>query len=129
MGLADIPLQFTHAAHKPLKEHFKDAIEWMVHNKVNPGFRRDDPVYRQAFLKLNDEVAGLAKSKFTSTQWTQEFTRTIYARPNYLERPLEEGEGFDWDGVPKCDTCNHRVSPSSKLDYELTMSHAYGKPF
>lgn len=35
LGLHDIPLEFTHQAHKPLKEHFKDAIEWMVQNKVS----------------------------------------------------------------------------------------------
>jgi len=33
-GLNDIPLEFTHQAHKPLKEHFKDAVEWMIQNKV-----------------------------------------------------------------------------------------------
>lgn len=70
--LFDIPLQFTHAAHKPLKEHFKDAVEWMVHAKINPGFARDDPLYVQAFKKLDDEYGGYAKSKFVSTQWTAE---------------------------------------------------------
>jgi hypothetical protein len=35
LGLHDIPLQFTHQAHKPLKEHFKDAIEWLVQRKVS----------------------------------------------------------------------------------------------
>lgn len=30
----DIPLQFTHNAHKHLKEHFKDAVEWLVQKKV-----------------------------------------------------------------------------------------------
>lgn len=48
----DIPLEFTHAAHKSHKAHFKDVIEWMVQNKLNPGFSRDDPVYRQGFSKL-----------------------------------------------------------------------------
>lgn len=71
-ALMDIPLEFTHAAHKPLKAHFKDAVEWMVHKKINPGFSRDDPVYRQAFTKLNDEYRGYATSKFISTQWTAE---------------------------------------------------------
>jgi hypothetical protein len=71
-SLLDIPLEFTHAAHKPLKEHFRDAIEWMVHNKINPAFARDDPVYRQAFMKLDNEYGGYAKSKFVSTQWTAE---------------------------------------------------------
>ena len=72
-ALLGIPLEFTHAAHKPLKAHFRDAIEWMVHKKLNPGFSRDDPIYRQAFTKLNDEYAGYAKSKFISTQWTAEY--------------------------------------------------------
>jgi hypothetical protein len=35
--LHDIPLQFTHHAHKPLKEHFKDVVEWMIQNKVIQG--------------------------------------------------------------------------------------------
>lgn len=35
LGLNDIPLMFTHHAHKPLKEHFKDAVEWMIQNKVS----------------------------------------------------------------------------------------------
>jgi hypothetical protein len=33
-GLNEIPLEFTHNAHKPLKEHFKDVVEWMIQNKV-----------------------------------------------------------------------------------------------
>jgi hypothetical protein len=37
-GLHSIPLEFTHHAHKPLKEHFKDAVEWMVHRKVSQTF-------------------------------------------------------------------------------------------
>ena len=75
--LLDIPLEFTHAAHKPLKEHFKDAVEWMVHKKINPGFARDDPVYVQAFRKLDDEYGGYAKSKFVSTQWTAEYVNRV----------------------------------------------------
>lgn len=71
-SLLDIPLEFTHAAHKPLKQHFKDAVEWMVHRKINPSFNREDPLYVQAFRKLDDEYGGLAKSKFVSSQWTAE---------------------------------------------------------
>ncbi|KAH8600368.1 hypothetical protein B0O99DRAFT_610560 [Bisporella sp. PMI_857] len=104
-----IPLEFTHQAHKPLKEHFKDAVEWMVHNKINPAFPRNDPVYRQAFIKLDAEYSGYAKSKFVSTQWTADFTRAIFARPILVERhPLNEGEGLTVEGVYKCDACNHR---------------------
>lgn len=108
LGLSDIPLQFRHAAHKPLKEHFKDAIEWMVHRKINPAFSRNDEIYLQAFMKLDAEYLGYATSKFVSTQWTAEFTRAIYARPILIERPCSEGEGYGVDGLPKCDVCNHR---------------------
>ena len=108
LGLLDIPLQFRHAAHKPMKEHFKDAIEWMVHRKINPAFSRNDEIYMQAFTKLDDEYTGYAKSKFVSSQWTAEFTRAIYARPVLVERPCGPGEGYTIDGLPKCDVCNHR---------------------
>ncbi|KUJ21864.1 uncharacterized protein LY89DRAFT_714896 [Mollisia scopiformis] len=108
-GLSAIPLEFTHHAHKQLKDHFKDAVEWMVHNKINPAFARDDPIYRQAFKKLNDECSGLAKSKFASSQWTKEFTRAVYARPLLEEHVLIPGEGFDMaSGLPICHACNHR---------------------
>lgn len=106
--MSQIPLQFTHAAHKQLKEHFKDVVEWMVHKKVNPAFNKDDPMYRQAFAKMSDEVSGLATSKFISTQWTAEFTRALKARPELHERGLADGEGLNEEGIPKCDVCNHR---------------------
>ena len=122
-SLHEIPLQFRHAAHKPLKEHFKDAIEWMVHRKINPAFSRDDEVYTQAFTKLDDEYQGYAKSKFVSTQWTVEFTKALFARPIFIERPCAEGEGFTLDGVPKCDVCNHRKH------YPKFAIHFEGKPY
>lgn len=113
-ALMGIPLEFTHHAHKKLVEHFKDAVEWMVHNKINPGFPRNDPIYKQAFRKLDDEASGLAKSKFTSTQWTQEFTKAVYARPVLEMLPLQAGEGFDLaSGLAKCFACNHRGHTSS----------------
>lgn len=119
LGLLDIPLKFRHAAHKPMKEHFKDAIEWMVHRKINPGFNRNDEIYLQAFTKLDDEYQGYAKSKFVSSQWTAEFTRAIYARPILIERPISEAEGLGPDGLPKCDVCNHRKHfPRFALHFE-----------
>lgn len=47
-----IPLEFTQAAHKPMSEHFRDVVEWMVQNKLNPGFTWNDPVYNRAFDRL-----------------------------------------------------------------------------
>lgn len=116
-GYASIPVQFTQQAHKPLKEHFRDVVEWLVHNKLNPHFQKDDDIYRLAFLKIDNECTGLAKSKFASTQWTPEFTRAVYARPILEESPLQGHEGFDIkSGEPKCDACNHRKhQPSCAL--------------
>lgn len=106
--LAQIPLEFTSAAHKPIKEHFKDVVEWMIHNKINPGFEWRDPVYTTAFQKVDQECVGFASSKFVSTQWTAAFTRAIYARPRLELRQLNPGEGIDILGEAKCEACNHR---------------------
>jgi hypothetical protein len=106
--LAEIPLEFTAAAHKPIKEHFRDVVEWMVHNKVNPAFEWKDPVYETAFRKVDQECGGFADSKFVSTQWTAEFTKAIYARPILEIRELNPGEGIDVLGEAKCEACNHR---------------------
>lgn len=76
-----IPLEFTAQAHKPLKEQFPYVIEWLVHNRINPAFERKDPVYNNAWRKLDDEVHGLANSKFTSSAWKPDFHRTLRARP------------------------------------------------
>jgi hypothetical protein len=116
--LAQVPLEYTHAAHKPIKEHFRDVVEWMVHNKVNPGFVWDDPVYRTAFQKVDSECNSFADSKFVSTQWTAEFTKAIYARPVLLIRDLLPGEGIDVLGEAKCEACNHRKhNPSFALQF------------
>jgi len=103
-----MPLEFTQAAHKPLKEHFRDVVEWMIQNKLNPGFTWNDPVYNQAFQKLDNEYLGFADSKFVSTQWTAEFNRAVYARPTILITKLAPGEGVDVLGEAKCEPCNHR---------------------
>lgn len=88
LGLHDIPLEFTHAAHKPLKDHFTDCVEWMVQRKINPAFAGNDPIYVQAFRKVDDEVRGLANSKFTSSVWKQDFSRALWARPEFLEEEV-----------------------------------------
>ncbi|RDW94750.1 hypothetical protein BP5796_00513 [Coleophoma crateriformis] len=106
LGLNDIPLEFTHHAHKPLKEHFRDAVEWMIHNKINPAFARDDAVYKIAFQKLDDEVRGYANSKFVSSAWTESFNKAIWARPIFMEREIDSA------GVEaKCGACNRSNHP------------------
>ncbi|KFY11985.1 hypothetical protein V492_04161 [Pseudogymnoascus sp. VKM F-4246] len=118
--LHEIPLEFTHHAHKHLKEHFKDAIEWMVQKKINPSFNHRDPIYIQAFRKLEPEARGLAQSKFSSAAWTEGFTRALWSRPQFHEEDISaggEGEGR------KCDACGRSNHPA-KFKIQLM-----GKPY
>jgi hypothetical protein len=98
--LHQMPLEFTRASSKPLKAHFKDAIEWLVHRRINPAFERDDEVYRTAWTRLNDEVIGLANSKWVSSSWRPDFYRLLRARP-YIEQ-TELGYGHLGTDVEKC---------------------------
>jgi len=117
--LEDIPLQFTRHAHKKLKEHFKDAVEWMVQNKLNPAFARDDPVYQVAFYKLEDEVKGYAGSKFVSAAWVGDFARALKARPQYNDADIPRaGRVYN-----SCDACNKTNHPAK---FMITFS---GKPY
>ncbi|KAI4120895.1 MAG: hypothetical protein LQ341_007486 [Variospora aurantia] len=79
--LSSIPLEFTRHAHKKPIEHFKDVVEWMVHNKLNPAFARNDPVYTIACRKLDDVVQGFAGSKFISSAWRPEFSAALKKYP------------------------------------------------
>ncbi|MCJ1429961.1 hypothetical protein MMC29_007876, partial [Sticta canariensis] len=81
LGLEEIPLEFTAYASKKPIEYFKIAVEWMVHNKLNPAFARDDMLYQIAVRKLDDEVQGFAGSKFVSSVWKEEFTMALKSRP------------------------------------------------
>ncbi|KAI9798266.1 MAG: hypothetical protein M1825_005399 [Sarcosagium campestre] len=103
--LAEIPYELTRHAHKKPKEHFKDAIEWMVQKKINPGFARDDPVYLAAFKRLDDEVKGYSSSRFTSTAWRSEFKRALQARP--ILSQTDFGSGLD----DRCQACNRSNHP------------------
>lgn len=98
-----IPLEFTRASHKPLKAHFKDAIEWLIHRRINPGFDRDNEVYTTAWRRLDDEVTGLANSKFISSAWKPDFYRALKARP-YIEQ-LELGAGHRAIDLENCQAC------------------------
>ncbi|PPJ55314.1 hypothetical protein CBER1_06405 [Cercospora berteroae] len=106
----NIPLQFTKYASMKAKELFHFAISWMVQKKINPGPDMNDEIYDLTFQKLNDEVRGLAASKFTSSAWTADFTIALQARPEIayhrLEIPLKD----------KCDACNRSQHPAT---YEM----------
>ncbi|KAF2238782.1 hypothetical protein EV356DRAFT_504090 [Viridothelium virens] len=105
-----LPLQFSGLTSRKPKELFKYAIEWFVQKKFNPAFQMDDDVYRLTFGKLDDEVKGLAGSKFISSAWTAEFTTAVQARPQIEAIELPKGTGFLHD---KCDACNRSGHPAT----------------
>ncbi|EOA87355.1 hypothetical protein ACJQWK_10185 [Exserohilum turcicum] len=86
------------------KDLFRHAVEWMVMKKIHPGFESTKHVYTLTFRKLDDEVKGLAGSKYTSAAWTTDFTRAIRARPDLIVNDLSAAER---DVIsPHCEACN-----------------------
>ncbi|GAB1320314.1 hypothetical protein MFIFM68171_10524 [Madurella fahalii] len=104
----DIPLQFTSHSHKPLKHHFRDVVEWLVQFKVNPGFsEKGHELYRMAWRKLDDEVRGLAQSKFESSAWKPDFTKALRARPYFTNQELVKGNPDNYQTCGACGRSNH----------------------
>ncbi|KAL8801547.1 MAG: hypothetical protein Q9182_004389 [Xanthomendoza sp. 2 TL-2023] len=114
--ITSIPLEFTRHAHKKPAAHFKEVVEWLVHNKFNPAFPRNDPVYVRAILKLDDEAQGYA-SKFISTAWKSEFSRALKRFPEYTRVDM----GTIWDR--KCEACGRSGHPAK---HQLIFG---GKPY
>lgn len=107
-GLDDeLPFEFSRHRYKKPKEYFRDAVEWMVHNKLNPAFPRTDPVYQVAFTKLEDEVKGRAGSQLVSTVWNSNFVKALLARPRIQIVPFPLSEHHP------CDACNRSNHPAS----------------
>ncbi|OJD29734.1 putative transcription factor iiic-like protein [Diplodia corticola] len=106
-----IPLAFTSISRAKGKDLFKYAVEWMVQKKLNPGFAKDDEIYRLTFRKLDDEVKGLAGSKFTSSAWTRDFTRALHARPRLDS--VELGGASRALLENHCQACNRRTHPAT----------------
>lgn len=108
----EIPLEFTSQAHKPMKALFKDIIDWLVQNRINPDFDRENAVYRLAWRKLDDEFRGLASSKFSSAAWNPEFHKSLRARPymdNY-ESSMDRSDLFT-----TCQACNRTGHPATRV--------------
>ncbi len=116
-GLEAIPFELTRHAHKKPFEHFKDAVEWMVHNKLNPAFPRHDVIYQVAFRKVDDEVRGYSGSKFLSSVWNRNFLETLKTMPELSVFVV--GTMHDH----KCDACNRSKHPAK---HQLVFS---GKPY
>lgn len=85
-------------------------VEWLVHNRINPTFDRNDAIYTNAWDKLDLEVKGLASSKFMSSIWKVEFYRTLKARPK-----LEAFETGKIDSVlyENCEACGRSGHPAT----------------
>lgn len=111
----EMPLEFSHLSRAKAKDLFKYVVEWMVQKKINPAFDIENEVYRLAFQKLNDELQGLAGSKFTSSIWTSDFSTSLQARPGIALMEV--------DAVLGCEACN-RQSHVAKWDIQFT-----GKPY
>lgn len=105
--LADIPLEFTAQAHRPLKDQFPYVVEWLVHNRINPAFERRDPVYGNAWRKLDDEFRGLASSKFASAAWRPEFYRALKGRPKLEAYEMDAGDADRYDNCAACGRSGH----------------------
>ncbi|KAI4194484.1 MAG: hypothetical protein LQ348_002641, partial [Seirophora lacunosa] len=115
--LSSIPLEFTRHAHKKPIEHFKDVVEWMVHNKLNPAFARNDPVYAIARRKLDDVVQGFAGSKFISSAWRPEFSAALKKYPDVVR--IDVPTMFE----QKCEACGRSGHPAK---HQLIFQ---GKPY
>ncbi|GAB7339293.1 hypothetical protein MBLNU457_5946t1 [Dothideomycetes sp. NU457] len=118
---AGIPLKFTRYATSSAKDLFRYAVEWMVQKKLNPAFLMNDEIYKLTFDKLDDEVTGLAGSKFISAIWTPEFSLALRARPQIGMQLIDRGSG---DYLrDKCDACNRTGHPAT---WEIQF---LGKPY
>ncbi|KAK4504698.1 hypothetical protein PRZ48_002659 [Zasmidium cellare] len=117
-----VPLEFTRYASMKSKELFEFAVEWMVQKKINPAFRMNDPIYELTFKKLDDEVRGLAASKFTSSAWQADFTLALQARPEIAYERIDRNSAEHWMR-DKCDACNRSGHPAT---YQIQFQ---GKPY
>jgi hypothetical protein len=110
--LVEIPLEFTRHSRKPLKEHFRDVVEWLVRFKFEPNFdEKHNELYMLGWKKLDDEVAGLASSKFASSAWKPEFRRALNARPKFVSVELPRGDLDRLFGT--CEACGRSGHPAT----------------
>lgn len=112
-----IPIEFTRHANKKTIEHFKDEVEWMVHNKLNPAFKRHDEIYEVAHRKLDDEFKAYAGSKYISAVWNPEFDAALKSRPEIYITPVPTMLEH------KCDACRRANHPPK---HKVTFA---GKPY
>ncbi|CRG83111.1 hypothetical protein PISL3812_00459 [Talaromyces islandicus] len=114
---ARVPFEFSRHRTKQPRQCFRDVVEWMVHNKLNPAFERHDEIYQFAFRKLGDEVVGRAGSQLISPVWNTDFSKALRARPYIDVTSFPTSEFYD------CAACNRTNHPASS-DIRL-----FGEPY
>ena len=123
LATAGVPLHLTNFANQKPIDYFRQVVEWMVHNKLDPAFERNDEIYQMAYAKLDDEVAGHAKSTFNSSAWTASFVKALNSRPEFLTEPVNLDESLL--SASKCEACNRGGHPPK---YRITFTgNSYDK--
>lgn len=83
-------------------------VEWCVQYKINPGFAdKKHDLYRMAWQKLDDEVGGLAQSKFISSAWKRDFIMALRARPEMVFTKDNTSSALDAQDCQACGRSNH----------------------
>ncbi|RMZ76699.1 hypothetical protein DV737_g4681, partial [Chaetothyriales sp. CBS 132003] len=108
--------QTTRTRGGPPAELFVHVVEWLVKNKLSPGFARHDPLYRLAMDRVDDQVKAQAGSRLISSAWNATFKYTILARPTISIHILP---GSQDDHIRTCDACNKSNRPA-RYDFVLT---------
>lgn len=114
-GLDEIPLQFTSRASKKPIDYFRDTVEWMVHNELNPAFDRNHERYGFAVHKLDDVVQGFAGSKFVSSVWKDEFTKALKSRPDMEFTRISASLEHNCEACPGHHPATYHVTFKGKL--------------
>ncbi|RMZ89393.1 hypothetical protein DV736_g3376, partial [Chaetothyriales sp. CBS 134916] len=112
----EIPLEFTQFASAKPAELFVHVVEWLVKNKLSPGFARHDSLYKLAMDRVDDQVKAQAGSRLISSAWNATFKHTILARPTISIHILPGDEN---DLIRTCDACNKSNRPA-RYDIILT---------
>jgi Domain of unknown function (DUF4211) len=116
--LAQRPIKFTKWANTDLEQLFSHAIEWLIQNKINPGFERNADIYTETWRRLNNEILVMAESKFKSSSWVRDFIVSLESRP-IMKETREVITDFD----RHCQACNRSGHPAT---YKITLT---GKPY
>jgi hypothetical protein len=111
---AQMPAKFSHLATADLDELFSLAVEWLVQNRINPGFDRHSESYDIAWRRLDDEISGLVSSKFKSSVWKPDFIICLEARP-YVSFVHERADIISSD----CQACG---KASHSATYTITFN-------